>query len=87
MTFIYTNNTIIIIYTNNTIIIKLSANLIFHERSKHIEINYHSIYKALGDLIISLLFTRLSVTMLYLLLMSAHSFNLPIYNAYFKVYN
>ncbi|XP_058742208.1 uncharacterized mitochondrial protein AtMg00810-like [Vicia villosa] len=42
------------LYADNTSAIQLAANPVFHERSKHIEVDCHSIREALDDHVISL---------------------------------
>ena len=42
------------LYADNTIAIQIVANLVYHERTKHIEVDCHSIRKALDSHIISL---------------------------------
>ena len=46
-------------YGNRTVIY-IASNLIFHERTKHIEVNYHFVRNAMMNKTIRILFTPLS---------------------------
>jgi hypothetical protein len=59
--FFYLNPTLF--HADNTSVIQIYVNLIFHERSKHIKVDFHSIYKAFDQHVITLSYISIKFQM------------------------